>query len=267
MSNPIMATQGCPSTTQSDSYRFISTIEVVQALSASGWDVEQTKVAKTRRTFVGTDPVSGERLFRESPKSGYQKHRVVFGRSDAKLPEVGGAKAQLILTNDHSGGGAFVIKIGLFRFVCANGLSVGTGIESMVRFTHRSKLSTLEFGVKVFEEVARLEREFIMRVMPQVEAMRAKNLDSVQTIALATDIVTRLNITPESIFDLVRSQREEDNEPDVFTVMNRIQEHLQRGGYLKSGAVRRTRATTNMKKADKINDVVWDTAVEYAQAA
>ena len=265
MSNPIFATTGCPSTTNSESYRFISTMNMVRALNAAGWIATKTNIANTRRrSFIDEN---GTPYLRPSLKDGYQRHRIVFERlADGSLPEVGGAKAQILMTNDHSGGGAFTLSIGMYRYVCANGLAIPAGVVAKARFMHKSRFTPDEFRELVANEVLRLESEFSTVVLPTVKRMEEITLTPERSADFALDAAVALGLNPTNVADLLVARNDGEND-SLWSVFNRVQEASIKGGISQIGRARRTRSVTAMKREQKINETLFNLALDYAKVA
>ena len=66
-----------------------------------------------------------------------------------------------------------------------------------------------------------------------------------------------------------RTRRAEDLDTSVWTVLNRVQENLLRGGLTRhsvSGRLVRTRSITSIREDVRINGGLWDLATEVLAA-
>ena len=66
-----------------------------------------------------------------------------------------------------------------------------------------------------------------------------------------------------------RQRRREDIADDLYTVLNRVQENLLRGGLTRrapSGRLTRTRRVTSIRKDVKLNSQLWDLATDVLAA-
>lgn len=251
--------------TDKESYGFVNTSEVLQAFGQAGWK-----------------PVSAQYGRVNKPeKQGFQKHLIKlenpqFGVIDG-LNQNHTSVPQLVLLNSHDMSSRLVIFFGLLRIACLNGVIAGTvlnsmslvhsrnivdklpeAIEYMVNNFHSFKNQVIELQSKQFTPAAAME--FIERVY------RAR-LASVNN-------VTKIDLrVPNAL-------RGADIGTDAFSVFNRVQEVLMRGGinyeYQRNtlnddGKIIDTRlvSTTTRKISSvtqqiKLNQLVYDTALELA---
>jgi hypothetical protein len=80
--------------------------------------------------------------------------------------------------------------------------------------------------------------------------------------------------TPQTIADVLKISRYQDNYMDAFTVFNRIQEGVIRGNaFVKSlsdkhpnGVTRKARPVSSVKENIRINSELWDIAEDIAFA-
>jgi Domain of unknown function (DUF932) len=105
----------------SSRYTFVPTTDIVAGLREKQWlpvYVEQHR------------PRSSERF-------GFQKHLIRFRRAE-QMETLDEWNAELVLTNSHDAGCAYLLQVGIFRRLCSNGLVVaGDGFEA-IRFRHAS---------------------------------------------------------------------------------------------------------------------------------
>ena len=122
----------------SDRYTFIPTSTIVDKLMAEGWVPTQ---ARESRTLI-------------EAKKGFTRHMVRFARHDQPMI-VGNTTPQIVLTNDHAGGGAYLMDAGLFRLVCSNGMCVANGSFDSIRVRHTGNIvdDVIEASYRVIEEV------------------------------------------------------------------------------------------------------------------
>jgi hypothetical protein len=90
-------------------YAFVPTSEILQALGERGWvpvNVEQQRV-------------------RLEARFGFQKHLIRFRRAE-QMQSLDEWNAELILTNSHDALCAYVLRVGIFRRICSNGLVISS---------------------------------------------------------------------------------------------------------------------------------------------
>ena len=140
--------------------------------------------------------------------------------------------------NSNNGKGALMLMGGYGRIACSNGLVIGD-VESG-RFVHR--------GTRIYE---RLENQYekivahLDKIKADVETLKNTELDSDQVLNAIDFIATQtfevdtkkkkvevLGYGYNTLKQLIRVRRLEDQGNDAFTIMNRVQETIVRGGYL-----------------------------------
>ena len=116
---------------------------------------------------------------------------------------------------------------GMFRFVCKNGLVCGDAVAD-VRFPHRGNVVD-----HVIEGAFEVVRGFA-RVAEAREAMRAITLspDEMEAFGCAALAVKYGTDIPRALTErlVLASRRDEDKPTDLWTVFNRVQENLVKGG-------------------------------------
>jgi hypothetical protein len=122
-------------------------------------------------------------------------------------------------------------------------------------------------------------------MMERLERLRGVTLDPHQSVLMAKrGVETRWDMleeqtkgvyaTPQTIADVLKVSRYEDNYMDAFTVFNRIQEGVVRGSaFVKSlsekhpnGVTRKARPVSSVKENIRINSELWDIAEDIAFA-
>ena len=102
---------------RSDRYTYIPTIEVLRGLRKEGF--EPYMVAQSKSRIEG--------------KTDFTKHMIRM-RHAARVDMKGEAN-EIILINSHDGASSYQMLAGAFRFVCCNGLVVGT-VSNDIRIPH-----------------------------------------------------------------------------------------------------------------------------------
>lgn len=171
------------------------------------------------------------------------------------------------LWNSHSGGAAYRARLSLWRAVCTNGLIVSRGAFPEVYVPHR--------GDVVDEVVAgalQLAERFDI-LAAQVERMESRHLSgdeqlhfAERALAIRFSDPAHCGILPSQLLTV---RRPEDLGDDLFTVLNRTQENLMRGGLTRrseSGRLTRTRRVTSLREDVRINSQLWDLSREALAA-
>jgi hypothetical protein len=177
------------------------------------------------------------------------------------------AVPEVVFLNSHDGTSAYQLRVGIFRVVCTNGLIVSTGSFPSYRVAHRGDI--------VEEVVARAldisERFGVLA--GRVERMEQRMLPKDEQIAFAgRALAVRFPEPVESGIQpaqLLTCRRVDDLGNDLWSVLNKVQENLLRGGLSRiatSGRRTRTRRITSIREDVRINSRLWDLAEEVLMA-
>ena len=233
---------------RSERYSYIPTIEVLRGLRREGF--EPFMVAQ------GGSRVEG--------KAEFTKHLIRMrhaGMSNAK------AEAnEIILINSHDGASSYQMLAGVFRFVCCNGLVVGT-VANDIRIPHKGNIQddVIEGAFRVLDDFEAVDASTDgMKALPlQVAEQRA-----FATAALALRYGERNEgeppapITPEQ---LIEARRPEDLGNSLWATFQRVQENAMRGGQRGRGVRGRrmqTRPVASIDRSVSLNRALWVLAEE-----
>lgn len=248
--DPVYATH--PHESVTSRYGFVPTYEIINLLEERGWEVMGSEVAKVRRAEY----------------AGYQKHMVRMRHSRAKsLKVLNDTFPEIVITNAHRSG-ALQILLALFRLACLNGMVLA---DDMNFQSYRRRHLT-----GIYDDVL----EYIDGVVETIPAITAKvaeftevslQPDEVEEFATEAAKIRWPKRTPVTAVELVRVRRQADVGNDLWTVYNRAQESLLRGGTLghtKAGKRRLTRGIRSVDETVRINKELWqlttDTAAKLA---
>ena len=233
--------------TLSDKYKLVETKKIADKFKALGFNVDDYQAARVRKVS----------------KQGYQKHLVRLSNPTLLSSAHKDLKLQLVVTNSHDGLSAFKIQLGIYRLVCSNGLMVGTTFES-ISLRHTGTIID-----QVDQAVERMVAQ-VNRLDLAITAMKTKVLTKEQTTLFIAQAI-KLRYPDKSIMDVsLPILRREDEENNLFTLYNRIQENLVRGGNQvrnNQNRLRQARQLTSITALTKINEQLFDLANEYAVAA
>lgn len=204
--------------------------------------------------------VVDEVLQRKSRKGGapYAKHMVRLSHPTLLSSKHSDLKLQLIVTNSFDGSASFGMKLGFFRFVCANGAIVGETLEA---YRHKHNGNILE---EIDHSIERIVAQAKV-LSDTIDRMKETKLSTAQVIDFQNKAMKIRGEKVQYINYSVR--RSADMEQDLYTVYNRIQEDLIRGGVESVGGSGRTRLLREVKGIDKIKEVnekLFDLAMTYA---
>lgn len=223
----------------SDKYAFVSTSDIVNRLRSEG-----------------LVPVSARQSVTRIPgKKGFAKHEVRFvDASTLATRQVGDVFPQVLLTNSHDRGSAFAVDAGLYRLVCANGMAVPDSIASSQKVRHTGNVGDVIEGVyRVVDE---------SKALPQlVEEYSSILVPREAQLALASAALElRESSLPLEPHQLLAVRRYDDRKDDLWTVTNRIQENLVKGGLrsrTSTGRRTSTRAVSDIAQDLKLNKALF----------
>ncbi|ECE3294456.1 DUF945 domain-containing protein [Salmonella enterica] len=172
---------------------------------------------------------------------------------------------EIILLNSHDGSSSYQMIPGLFRAVCANGLVCGQSFGD-VRVPHKGDVVG-----KVIEGAYDILNVFD-RVEEKREAMQSLLLPPPAQQALAKAALTYRfgeEHQPIAATQILTPLRYEDRKDDLWSVFNRIQENLLKGGLpgrTAKGKHSHTRAVNGIDGDVKLNRALWVMAEQMQQA-
>lgn len=261
MSNPRLATNAMPTAKLTDKYQFISTQDIVSACESMGLIIRAESAARVRKV----------------DKIGYQKHSVIMGEVN-ETPVVGGSALRVIITNDHTGGGSIKVQVGLYRFVCTNGLVVGSHLMEPIRFRHvKRNINGQELQEYIIGKVQDMISHFYDVVKARIDMMTQVQLTPEQQAGFASAAARLLSNNGVSNLvndaQLLDARRADDMQSDLWTVFNRIQENGMLGGQDRQVPEGRrrihstSRAIRGMARAHRFNEELFDLAASYLPMA
>lgn len=232
-------------TKMSEKYAFVSSAQIVEQLVKDhNFEIISARQRDSRR---------------RDPR--YTRHMITMRLKNAKLIR-GQVLPQVLLTNSHDGQSKFQMRGGLFRVICENGLVTSIADEVCVKVHRGDAKAIIDAALSIVDRVGKME--------PVLAAMMKKKLNDKQQAAFAIKAAKLAYDEPLS-FDpklLLTSRREEDQASDVWTVFNRIQENIVRGGVeftsKASGRNFKTRGLTHIGRSIEMNSTLWSIAEKLA---
>lgn len=247
----------------SSRYTFIPTVDVIEGMRSAGFIPVDAQQSRSR--------IAG--------KSDFTKHLIRFQPLDQLNQQavVGDSVIETILINAHDRTSRYKLMLGLFRFVCTNGLVVGSMFDSfsvrhtgdIIRDVIKSTRQILRRAVKLNETVARWQDIQMAADMQMAFAQRAHAL----RFPLSPEGQPSTAVTPEM---LLRPRRSEDEGNSLWLTYNRIQENTIQGYSTRAvrnlahnfdRSVRGARAVRGIDQSINLNKALWDLAAEYANVA
>lgn len=229
-----------PHESRSERYSYIPTATVLRELRGEGF--EPFMVCQTR--------------VRRDDRRDFTKHMIRLRH--ASQIDARGEANEIILLNSHDGTSSYQMLAGMFRFVCQNGLVCGDTVAD-VRVHHKGNIAeqVIEGAYEVLHgfEQAQASRE----------AMRAVTLDGGEAEVFARAALALKYDDPDKPAPITERQvlaprRLDDNRADLWSVFNRTQENLIRGGLLGrggNGRRQRTRPVQGIDQDLRLNRALW----------
>ena len=236
----------------SSRYVAINTANVVSQFEAAGFVLHRQSVARVK----------------DQAKQGFQKHLLVFRHPAMELRGVTDSVPEIILKNSYDGSTSFQIFLGIYRMVCANGLMVGSTYETLrVRHVGANALqSAIDGAFQVSRQVE--------TVAANIQLMQSVQLTQEQQLQFAGQAGELIRPDSAVRFDaslLLKARRGPDTGSDLWSVYNRVQENIIRGGlqYLSTDSNGRVKRNTKrgIKAIDAnvaINRELWTIAEQFA---
>lgn len=234
----------------SDSYKFISTADMMFYLDELGWkarEVKQTRcLSEDRKEFT--------------------KHIVRFRQVSSPLPMVGDSVPELVLLNSHDGKSSYQFYAGLFRVVCLNGLVVQSSDLGRCRARHsgtNAELAAIEGSFEIVKELP--------VIAEKVDAFQSIQLTRGEQLAMgaaALQLRWDGDTIPVEPAQVIQARRHEDQKPDLWSTFQRIQENLMRGGLSGRNALGRSTTTRAVNAVDantKLNKALWTLTEEMSR--
>lgn len=228
-----------PHESRSERYSYIPTAAVLTELRKEGFQpfmVTQTRV-------------------RDEGKREHTKHMIRLRHAS----QINGAEAnEIVLLNSHDGTSSYQMLAGMFRFVCSNGLVCGDTVAD-VRVPHKGNVTghVIEGAFEVLDGFD--------RVKESRDLMRGITLDDGESevfaraaLALKYDDPNRPAPVTES--QILMPRRFDDRRPDLWSVFNRTQENLTKGGLSGRSANGRRQHTRPVQGIDsdvRLNSALW----------
>lgn len=229
-----------PHESRSQRYAYIPTATVLTELRKEGF--QPFMVTQTRT--------------RHEDRRDYTKHMIRL-RHASQINARGEAN-EIILLNSHDGTSSYQMLAGMFRFVCSNGLVCGDTVAD-VRVPHKGDVAG-----QVIEAAYRVLHGFD-RALESRESMQAITLDEGEAEVFARAALSLKYDDPDKPAPITESQilmprRFDDRRPDLWSVFNRTQENLTKGGLhgrSANGRRQQTRPVQGIDSDIRLNRALW----------
>lgn len=202
--------------TAKPSYGFVSSQNILDVFLSKGWTVEKTQVTPVR----------------DNNKIGYQKHLVWLKNENfgliPGLSKDNDSIPRLCLVNSHDSSSSLMVFLGVLRIACLNQLSTGS-VFRFFRAVHSKNITD-----RVSQGV-----DFVTEGIPEliqgIQKLQSIQLNESQRLEFAKIMINMRLETVKTVksidYSVVdRFLRGEDRSQDAYTVLNRVQEYVIRGG-------------------------------------
>ncbi|MDD5651560.1 MAG: DUF932 domain-containing protein [Candidatus Nanoarchaeia archaeon] len=238
-----------PASEVSTKYVFVPTYKIMNYLDRLGWKPVSAKQVKSKKN------------------NDYGKHMIRFRKKEGLL-EKGEIIEEIVYTSSHDRSFPATLNAGFYRCVCSNQMVVADNefasvCQRHIGFTFDDLEKLVKEIVKQFTIIA--EKVNTYKTIELTEVEKGKFAYVAKNMHWGEDSV----INPDSLLEV---KRLEDNKNDLWTVFNRIQEHIMQGGIHysvpsdKTGKIRRrtTRQIKNVVRDLKINQNLWMIMAAFA---
>ncbi|AZU14292.1 hypothetical protein AC611_16760 [Xanthomonas phaseoli pv. phaseoli] len=228
-----------PHGSRSDRYAYIPTATVLTKLRNEGF--EPFMVCQTR--------------VRNEDRREYTKHLIRMRHAS----QINGSEAnEIILLNSHDGTSSYQMLAGMFRFVCHNGLVCGDTTAD-IRVPHKGDVAG-QVIEGAFEVLRGFERVQASRDAMQAITLEAGEEELLARSALALRYDDPTKPAPITEKQLLAPRRFDDRRSDLWSVFNRVQENIVRGGLsarAANGRRQRTREVQGIDQNIRLNRALW----------
>ncbi|TER62628.1 DUF932 domain-containing protein [Pseudomonas aeruginosa] len=229
-----------PHESRSERYSYIPTASVLQELRGEGFELFMVCQTRVRR----------------DDRRDFTKHMIRLRH--ASQIDARGEANEIILLNSHDGTSSYQMLAGMFRFVCQNGLVCGDTVAD-VRVPHKG-----DVAAQVIEGAYEVLHGF-QQAQESRDAMRAVTLGGGEAEVFARAALALKYDDPDKPAPITERQvlaprRLDDNRADLWSVFNRTQENLIRGGLLGrggNGRRQRTRPVQGIDQDLRLNRALW----------
>lgn len=199
---------------------------------------------------------SGQRRTR-NPENRHSTFHFARMRHES-IRERNGTHPEILITNSHDGNCSLRFYVGLFRYVCSNGLIVGEKLPPIV-IRHRVNAENEAM------DAAKVAIHNAMETARRIDVFRARILSPIEQNQLV-DRVSKELYEGRMGRAILEPRRSEDAQDDLWSVFNRIQENALNGGVrgvMVNGRPFTTRRVRGARAVVDVNRKIWDLAEAF----
>lgn len=245
MTYPSCITSTKASPKMSKHYVHINTLDVINTLADVGFAVASIKT---------------DRPWQRDER--FVRHAVDF-RLPSTTDKIVDYAPRVVFVNSHNGRTKARALMGIFRFVCSNGLVVGNTFQNEVQRhsgdSARELIDRIRESAKLFKPINKRIDEW-----RKVELSKAKQMKFAR---VALNLRFGEKAESYKAEDLLMLRRAEDDRADLWTILNRVQENAMVGGMLGRNANNhqvRSRPLIGIASDVEFNQQLWEVAEEFA---
>lgn len=232
----------------SEKYNFIPTSKVLDHLFDRGFEV-------VRATQQASRDIS------DVP---YAKHRIELRPNylTGLRPDVGTVFPMISLTNSHNWQSRFMLREGIYRLVCGNGMTVSEAEFGSFTVRHDSVMDDLETILASFSD----HSEKMMDTVDRWAKIHLDKDERFQFARAAAEVRYGETANDGHAIALLTVRRRQDEKSDLWTIYNQVQENGVRGGIKAPGMKRRARSLSNIDALNSFNEELYELASNVALA-
>lgn len=232
----------------SERYNVINSMDVIERFSKFGFELDTVEAAGVR---------SVEKAMKSSHMIKLTTGESIFG---------GEMKPQVIIHNSYDGTKALNIRVGMFRFVCANGIVTGHNLVPNLQILH----SNNSWETMIDDFIDTYEVKYNAQI-ENISAMKERKMSFDEAYYLAEQAIAFRHadqrITNDAVdpLELLVAKRREDRGGDAWSRFNVLQESLINGHYRKygnDGSIKKAKIITSIDENIRINTSLSDLFAE-----
>lgn len=234
----------------SQRYVHVNSHDVVQLMEREGFTVASVNTPRSRKN-TNRDPL-------------YQRHQIDFRRADwdKRDDNRGGYVPRMLYTNSHDGTTQASFMLGVYAFVCSNGMVVGSTYASE-KVRHAGEVAKELIGrmqslaantAPLFDQIDQWQEKIL--TVPQM-----------REFARLSSVLRWGDANRFDAEEVLRVRRTEDDAASLWAVFNRVQENTVRGGLSglsRSGRAATSRPLSEIHHSTEYNRNLWKLAEDFA---
>jgi hypothetical protein len=255
------------------------------SLSGIYGEVDTTNVIQIMQDYGYRITQAAQKKSRKASDLPYAEHLLAFQSPELNRMFNPENRPEIVVYNSRNGMSSLKIFSGVFRFICSNGMIAGEGMMQKVRHT-KTRVVGVEDAIRhsietlptVMEQIDRfksieLDPNTLMSFARKAAELRWETVDTLDDIGQDARGSFAYDDTIQQLSRMVR--RHDDVSMDLWSSLNRVQEHLIRGGIdimsvtdkAPHGKMRVASPIRSVAESVRVNRDVWQIAEEFAEAA